>query len=961
MKSKLFFVLTLLTMSFFLNGRTIIIPEDFSTIQEGINNSADSDTVLVNTGTYNENIDFSGKSIVLGSLFLTTGDTSYISQTIIDGGGTGRVVNISGGESSDAVLTGLTITNGYSSQGSGINIIDSSPMISNNIIKDNEMTWYGSGCGIYMKRSSSTIINNLIKNNDGAYNGCGIRVDSCYVVSLKNNKISDHITNSGYGVAGSCALTIGNTDSVFIENCLFYDNYVDLGQGDMIGSSNSTVKVKNCTFYNRYSAGYNLFNVYGDFSITNSIIWSGNNYLGGLFYNEDSVNVSYSNIKDGYEGMGNISSDSKFTDLYSFGLQLQSPCINRGDPSSESDPDGTVADMGWKAYDLSGYGTVSGTVTLDEGIATMESVWINSGEETAFPLSSGDYMLHLLPGDHDISAYLSTHESQTTEGITIISNQETAGIDFHLTNSSLPGIIEVSKDGTKDFTIIQDAVNIALPGDTILVHNGIYEESLTISNKSFYLTSNFLFTNDSLDIQNTIMDGKNEFRPLYIEDTPDTNLTIEGLTIQNGYSVTKGGGCFIKNSYSNIRNCNITYNHSESNGGGLHNENSKSILTNCQISDNYGSRGGGISNEYLANIKINSSNIINNSGWWGGGIYSYRSEYNIEMCTISYNIGRGYGGGLYEYSSTEKSKLMSSIINYNTSDRSGGGIYFDDLTGESIVMNCIISNNTTTDSISGGGGITCRESCPILVNNTIANNTTIKSGGGVKVWSQSRPYSRPSFYNNIIWRNTASEGNQVAIGGEDSDPNFYFCNIMGGIEGFAYIWESSPETNTGDYINNIDSDPLFLDEWNGDYFLTENSPCIDAGTQSIPDSISFPEYDLAGNVRIFGATIDIGAYEWQGVGIGNSNIPLSTKLYQNYPNPFNPVTTISYALSAPGNVELNVYNLNGQLLNTLVDCRQDKGSHKVKFYAGDMTSGLYIYKLKVDGKFIQSRKMLMVK
>jgi len=96
-------------------------------------------------------------------------------------------------------------------------------------------------------------------------------------------------------------------------------------------------------------------------------------------------------------------------------------------------------------------------------------------------------------------------------------------------------------------------------------------------------------------------------------------------------------------------------------------------------------------------------------------------------------------------------------------------------------------------------------------------------------------------------------------------------------------------------------------------------------------------------------------------GIDNDKLPITTALYQNYPNPFNPVTSISYALPQASNVELNVYNLNGQLVQSFVNGRLDKGIHKAEFNAEDMTSGLYIYNLKVDNKVVSSKKMMLLK
>jgi len=150
---------------------------DYTTIQEGIDAATNGDTVLVYPGTYFENINYNGKNITVGSLYLTTHDNSYIHSTIIDGNQNGSVVTFESGEDSTAILCGFTIQNGSgkpyasSSRGGGIFSSETNPTIKNSIIKNNTA---GSGGGICCSSSIVSLSEVIIKNNYAEFNGGGI-------------------------------------------------------------------------------------------------------------------------------------------------------------------------------------------------------------------------------------------------------------------------------------------------------------------------------------------------------------------------------------------------------------------------------------------------------------------------------------------------------------------------------------------------------------------------------------------------------------------------------------------------------------------------------------------------------------------------------------------------------------------------------------------------------------------
>jgi len=90
------------------------------------------------------------------------------------------------------------------------------------------------------------------------------------------------------------------------------------------------------------------------------------------------------------------------------------------------------------------------------------------------------------------------------------------------------------------------------------------------------------------------------------------------------------------------------------------------------------------------------------------------------------------------------------------------------------------------------------------------------------------------------------------------------------------------------------------------------------------------------------------------------NLPGRYTLGENYPNPFNPVTRFSYELPQKARVRINIYNINGQVVATLVDGLKTAGSYTVKFDAGHLASGIYMYTLQTDD-FVGTRKMLLLR
>ena len=280
------------------------------------------------------------------------------------------------------------------------------------------------------------------------------------------------------------------------------------------------------------------------------------------------------------------------------------------------------------------------------------------------------------------------------------------------------------------------------------------------------------------------------------------------------------------------------------------------------------------------------------------------------------------------------------VITDNLAER-GGGIYCIDNSSPSLV-NVMITGN----SAYWGGGIYCSNSSPSLENVTIADNSSSHCGG---IYCSTG--SSLTLVNCILWHNSPLE---VEFYNGSNSITIAYSDIDGG--------EAGIETNNNGTVNwlegNIDAYPLFEDAVNGNYLLTEDSPCVDAGTDyfeyedEILVDLSEDEY--------YGIAPDMGAYEYGIVNAEELKIENVKLKINTYPNPFNPETNICFELSDDSDVLLEIYNIKGQKVTTLVNESFEVGRHIVTWDAENFVSGIYLLRF-VTAEGSNVKKLVLLK
>ena len=134
------------------------------------------------------------------------------------------------------------------------------------------------------------------------------------------------------------------------------------------------------------------------------------------------------------------------------------------------------------------------------------------------------------------------------------------------------------------------------------------------------------------------------------------------------------------------------------------------------------------------------------------------------------------------------------------------------------------------------------------------------------------------------------------------------------------------------------------------------------GNSNSPKEYSFIDKNVTGgkySYRLKQIDND-GKFEYSKVIEIDVGTPLQYELSQNYPNPFNPSTIIKFSIPEMGNVKLMVYNILGEVIATLINEVKEAGVHTINYFAPDVTSGIYFYKIEIYN-FVAVKKMQLVK
>jgi len=338
-----------------------------------------------------------------------------------------------------------------------------------------------------------------------------------------------------------------------------------------------------------------------------------------------------------------------------------------------------------------------------------------------------------------------------------------------------------------DYPSIQQGINAATSGDTVLVADGTYYEQINFKGKKpLMVASEFLLDGDTSHISHTILDGSQISNPenasvVYFITNEDTTSVFCGFTVRNGRGTTSqgmrsGGGIFIEvGAGAKIINNHIT-----------HNTANDTLVANTAYA-----WGGGIASTYSPSDTwiVIENNLIDYNKTFSSLYQAGSAGIDISFnCRISNNIisdnsslsyGNApdlgaYGGAMILYNDPSFGNFAMNIVNGNVIKNNTiegwetyGGAIFQRLTTVDFQNNVVLSNHaiSTGGTKGAGGGLSLSDLLEgsVISNNTFKENTSTRFAGGVDIEISDQEPQMVSVENNYFIGNTAKSGGGLSI------------------------------------------------------------------------------------------------------------------------------------------------------------------------------------------------------
>lgn len=817
---KSFMIILSLMLSLQLAATIINIPGDQESIQAGIDVAANGDTILVHPGTYLENIEISSKNLYISSLYLTTQDTSYISQTIIDGNQEDSVIKYYGGIDSTSTLCGLTITNGSGYYGGGIYCESSNHNFLNLNVTGNTAVMGG---GLFCEYNSPIIENCTVSSNTASEEGGGLYFWKYCSPVLDNVIVSSNIAGSGGGGIFS------RVDcNIQLINSLIEDNISSDSGGGINNSYASEISLINTTIRN------------------NSALMGGGiySYYYGEVINFDPVNRSniYSNnITNNERGFGadifahncNVIVDT-FTTL--------NPTDYYASPLANLSFD-ILHEIGIPLIDSDLFVSVEGNDDNSGTVVTEPLKTIRAALSKIYSDSLNVNTIHLAPGTYSASTNGETFPINWSNYVWLSGDNETNTILDAEENSGVIRLNSVTDIRLENLTIKNGKADYG-GGINCLDSDISLENIILINNQAEDLGGGIYFSNSNSTLQNiTLLENSCDVNGGGISLNYDSTSNLDNVIIEGNTASLHGGGIFCSyNSNLTISNARIEHNSTiEGSGGGIYCASESNLeLGNVFISENFaGENGGAISCGSGSSIIFNEDNLcdiyLNFAGNLANEIYSTEfinvvvdtftvaepdDYFTAPIDNYTFDISNGYitpvaqnlfvspngsnsNSGLSAASPMQTITFaLLSIIPDSTITNNihlSNGTYYASQSGERFPLNCrnfvsIIGEDQELTILDGedqtyifncyqdsaltisdltiangnnayGGGINCSTFSDINIQNvTITNNTAIR-GGGLYCY-----HSSPNLNNvNIINNHAVQRGGGVYCA-YDSNP-----------------------------------------------------------------------------------------------------------------------------------------------------------------------------------------------